>query len=59
MTKYEVIVFQTVRNTVIVESESRDDAIAQGFDIILQGDSTKYKTESTGSRSVDAWVVNN
>lgn len=54
MSKYEVIVFETVRRAVIVEAEGKNEAMAIGLELVVS-ESPAVITTSTGSKSIDCY----
>jgi hypothetical protein len=57
MAQYEVIVFETLRHSVIVEAESREDAIAKGHNVVMNYDESHFATESNGTTAIDAYLT--
>jgi hypothetical protein len=59
MSKFEIVVWETVRHSVLVESDDRQEAIKTGFNIITTGVSgVDFTTTASNSKSVDSHEVN-
>lgn len=55
MSKFEIVIWETVRHAVVVEADDRQEAITKGFNIIATGVAgVDYQTTSSGSKTVDA-----
>ncbi len=58
MSKFEIVVWETVRHSVLVESDDRQEAINKGFNIITTGVSgVDFTTTGSNSKSVDSHEV--
>lgn len=57
MNKWEVIVYESVRKSVTVEAETRDEAISLGFNKIID-EPESVVIETTGGKSIDAYKSN-
>lgn len=57
MANWEVIVYESVRKSVTVEAETRDEAINKGFNKIID-EPESVVIETTGGKSIDAYKSN-
>jgi len=57
MANWEVIVYESVRKSVTVEAETRDEAINLGFNKIID-EPESVVIETTGGKSIDAYKSN-
>ena len=57
MAKYEVEVTEILKHTACVEADSLEEAKQKGHEIVMNGSISEYETESLGTESIEANVL--